>query len=115
MEKQTRTHRLAVKNSVGEWKSIGAIIADAQTAIIINGLIAQNKLCIVLDAEIDVNRLINLKVTNKDGSPKLNNFPAIFSTDPAFKRTKTVLDDDADSVVQIKPVVEKQSATEIPF
>jgi len=114
MKNQKRTQRLCLKNSVGDWKSIGAIIADAETASILNALIAQNKLCIVLDAEIDINRLINIRQQKEDGSYKLNQFPAIFSTDPALKRTKTAPADE-DAVMATKPVVEPTPATEIPF
>ena len=111
MEKK-RSHRLTVKNSVGEWKTVGSIIVDADTAAIINPLIAAGKIGIVLNDEVDINSLIRLHVM-RDNKTYLNNYLGVFSYDR--QTTTNTIVAQKPTVMQEKTVVEKQSAADFPF
>ena len=106
MEKK-RTHRLAIKNSVGEWRTIGHIVADDDAKTVINELIATNRLSIVLSDEVDFNYLLKLQLSDGKGNTKLNNWPGIFDLDQ--KATQK-------TIVQQQPTVMKQKADDLaPF
>lgn len=110
MKTLTRTHKLAVKNSIGQWRTLGFIIADNETANLINGLIADNRLVIALNDEVDINSLINIQVADNKGVIKLNNIPAIF--DMSTTAVKPAIVPQKQTVMQ-QPV--KQSAEDSPF
>jgi hypothetical protein len=88
---KTRTHRLAVKNSIGQWRTIGCIIADAETDAIISALIAANKFAIVLEDSADINTIINIQSQDSKGNWRLNNIPAIFPVNQTAKQPAVVV------------------------
>lgn len=112
MKNLTRTHRLTLKNSVSDLKTIGFIITDAETAAIISGLIEAKKLYISLDDAMDINALTRLKFADKNGQSRMQNFPMIFPMDKAAAAKPTAIQQD-DAV--ITPKATTTAADEIPF
>lgn len=110
MKNLTRTHRLTLKNSVSDLKTIGFIIADAEAAAIISGLIEAKKLYISLDDAMDINALTRLQFADKNGQPRMQNFPMIFSMDKAAAKPTAV-----QQPAVITPKATTSSEEEIPF
>ena len=102
MNNPKRTHRLTMKNSVSDFKTIGYILTDSETANIISGLIEAQKLSIVLDDGMDINALMRLQYQSKEGKVYMNNFPMIFPMDRQQKP----------AMVQQQPVIQAKATTE---
>lgn len=111
MKNLTRTHRLTLKNSVSDLKTIGYIIADAEAAAIISGLIEAKKLYISLDDAMDINALTRLLFADKSGQPRMQNFPMIWPMDKAAAKPTAIQQDNA----VITPKATTTAADDIPF
>ena len=108
METKTRTHRLAVKNSIGQWRTIGCLIADPETNAVISALITANKFAIVLEDSVDINTIINIQSQDNKGNWRLNNIPAIFPVNETAKQAtvvpqQTVMQQPAKQAADISP------------